>query len=44
MITHGHVDVKFAHYGLDFYPSNANYNIDSFAKLLPHAYVILRSH
>src|ERR1700680_4010358 len=34
MIAHGHVDVKYAHYGLDFYPGDANHTVGSFAKLL----------
>ena len=24
MLAHGHGDVKYAHYGLDFYPHDAN--------------------
>ncbi len=34
MIAHGHVDMKYAHYGLDFYPGDANHTVGSFAKLL----------
>ena len=34
MIDHSHVDVKYAHYGLDFYPGNANHTFNLFAKLL----------
>src|ERR1700732_1349197 len=34
MIAHGHEDVKYAHYGLDFYPGNANHTVGSFAKIL----------
>ena len=34
MITHGHGDVKYAHYSLDFYPGDANYTVGSFTKLL----------
>jgi hypothetical protein len=34
MIVHGHGDVKYAHYGLDFYPDDANHTVGSFAKLL----------
>ena len=34
MIVHGHGDVKYAHYGLDFYPGDANHTVGSFAKLL----------
>jgi hypothetical protein len=34
MIAHGHGDVKYAHYGLDFYLGDANHMVGSFAKLL----------
>ena len=34
MIVHGHGDIKYAHYGLDFYPDDANHTVGSFAKLL----------
>src|SRR5450631_4245953 len=34
MIAHGHGDVKYAHYGLDFYPGDANHTVGSFAKFL----------
>ena len=34
MIAHNHVDVKYVHYGLDFYPGDANHTVKSFAKLL----------
>ena len=34
MITYGHVDVKYVHYGLDFYPGDANHTVGSVAKLL----------
>ena len=34
MIEHGHVDVKYAHYVLDFYLGDANHKVESFAKLL----------
>ena len=34
MIVYGHVDVKYAHYGLDFYLGDANHMVGSFAKLL----------
>ena len=34
MFAHGHVDVKYAHYGLDFYPGDANHTVGSFPKLL----------
>ena len=34
MIAHGHGDVKYAHYGLDTFPTNYNHTIGSIAKLL----------
>ena len=34
MIIHVHRDVKYAHFGLDFYPSDANHRVGLFAKLL----------
>ena len=34
MIAHGHGDERYAHYGLDLYPHDANYTVGSFAKLL----------
>ena len=34
MIVHRHGDVKYAHYGLDTFPTNSNYTIGSIAKLL----------
>ena len=34
ILAHGHGDVRYAHYGLDLYPHDANYTIESFAKLL----------
>ena len=34
MLVHGHSDVRYAHYGLDLYPHDANYIVGSFAKLL----------
>jgi hypothetical protein len=34
MIAHGHGDVRYAHYGLDIYPSNLNHTVGSIAKLL----------
>ena len=34
MIEHGHVNVKYVHYGLDFYPNDANHIVGSFVKLL----------
>ena len=34
MIAHGNLDVKYAHYGLDAFPTNPNHTIGSIAKLL----------
>ena len=34
MLAHGHSDVRYAYYGLDLYPHDANYIVGSFAKLL----------
>ena len=34
LITHGHGDVKYAHYSLNFYVDNANHTVGSFEKLL----------
>ena len=34
MIAHGHGDVRYAHYGLDIFPTNSNYTVGSIAKLL----------
>ena len=34
MLAHGHGDVRYAHYGLDLYPYDANYIVGSIAKLL----------
>ena len=34
MIAHGHGDVKYAHYGLETFPTNSNHTIGSIAKLL----------
>ena len=34
MLAHGHGDVRYAHYGLDLYPHDANYIVRSIAKLL----------
>ena len=34
MLAHRHGDVRYAHYGLDLYPHDANYIVGSFAKLL----------
>jgi hypothetical protein len=33
-IAHGHGDVRYAHYGLDIYPSDSNHTVGSIAKLL----------
>ena len=34
MLAHGHGVVRYAHYGLDLYPHDANYTVGSIAKLL----------
>ena len=34
MIAHGHGDVRYAHYGLDIFPSDSNHTMGSIAKLL----------
>jgi hypothetical protein len=34
MIAHGHGDCRYAHYGLDIYPSDSNHTVGSIAKLL----------
>ena len=34
MIAHGHGDVRYAHYGLDIFPSESNHIVESIAKLL----------
>ena len=34
MLAHGHGDQRYAHFGLDVYPHDANYTIGSIAKLL----------
>ena len=34
MIIHSHGDVKYVHYGLDFYPGDANHTLSSFTKPL----------
>ena len=34
MIAHGHGDVRYAHYGLDIFPSDSNHTVGSIAKLL----------
>ena len=34
ILAHGHVDQRYAHYGLDLYSHDANYTVESFAKVL----------
>ena len=34
MLAHRHGDVRYAHYGLDLYPHDANYTVSSIVKLL----------
>ena len=34
MIAHGHGDVRYAHYGLDIFPTDSNSTVGSIAKLL----------
>jgi hypothetical protein len=34
IMAHGHGDVRYAHYGLDFYSHDVNYTVGSFAKVL----------
>ena len=34
MIAHGHSDVRYAHYGLDIFPTNSNHTVGSIARLL----------
>ena len=34
MLAHGHGNVRYAHYGLDLHPHDANYIVGSIAKLL----------
>jgi hypothetical protein len=34
MLAHGHGDVHYAHYGLDFFAHDSNYTTGSFARLL----------
>ena len=34
MIAHGHGDIRYAHYGLDIFPTDSNYTLGSIAKLL----------
>ena len=34
MIAHGHGDVRYAHYGLDIFPSDSNHTVGAIAKLL----------
>ena len=34
MLAHGHGNVRYAYYGLDLYPHDANYIVELFTKLL----------
>ena len=34
MIAHGYGDIRYAHYGLDIFPTDSNHTIGSIAKLL----------
>ena len=34
MIAHGHGDIRYAHYGLDIFPTDSNHTMGSIAKLL----------
>ena len=34
MIAHGHEDIRYAHYGLDIFPTDSNHTVESVAKLL----------
>ena len=34
MIAHGHGDIRYAHYGLDIFPTDSNHTVESIAKLL----------
>ena len=34
MIAHGHEDIRYAHYGLDIFPTDSNHTVGSIAKLL----------
>ena len=34
MIAHGHRDIRYAHYGLDIFPTDSNHTVGSIAKLL----------
>ena len=34
MIAHGHGDIRYAHYGLDIFPSDSNYTVGSIANCL----------
>ena len=34
MIAHGHGDIRYAHYGLDIFPTDSNHTVGSIAKLL----------
>ena len=39
----GHIDKYYAHYGLDLYSHNANYKVESFAKVLRDLEVLPKS-
>ena len=34
MIAHGHGNIRYAHYGLDIFPTDSNHTVGSIAKLL----------
>ena len=34
MIAHGHGDIRYAHYGLDIFPTDSNHTVGSIVKLL----------
>ena len=34
MIAHGHGDIRYAHYGLDIFPTDSNHTVRSITKLL----------
>ena len=36
MIAHGHGDIRYAHYGLNIFPTDSNHTIGSIARLLHH--------
>ena len=36
MIAHGHGDIRYAHYGLNIFPTDSNHTIGSIARLLRH--------